>query len=47
MLMGELTRPKAKIILKAVKRVNKGELTPEAARATISTEFLKIPPASH
>jgi thiol-disulfide isomerase/thioredoxin len=47
MLMGELTKTKAKIILNTVKRVNKGELTPEAARASISTEFLKIPPAAH
>jgi thiol-disulfide isomerase/thioredoxin len=47
MLLGELTRPKAKIILSAVKRVNKGQLTPEAARAAITTEILKLPPTSH
>jgi thiol-disulfide isomerase/thioredoxin len=47
LLMGELTRPKAKIILNTVKRVNKGELTPDAARAAIATEFLKIPTAVH
>jgi thiol-disulfide isomerase/thioredoxin len=47
LLMGELTPQKAKIILNAVKRVNKGELTPDAARAGISTEFLKLPPAAH
>jgi len=47
MLMGELTREKAQIILSAVKRVNKGEVTPEAGRAAIASEFLKIPGTSH
>lgn len=47
LLLGELTKPKAKVILNAVKRVNKGELTPDAAKAVIATEFLKIPPAAH
>lgn len=39
MLMGELTEPKAEIILGAVKRVNKGELTPEKARAEIQVKL--------
>jgi thiol-disulfide isomerase/thioredoxin len=39
MLMGELTEPKAEIILSAVKRVNKGELTPEKARAEIQAKI--------
>jgi thiol-disulfide isomerase/thioredoxin len=47
MLMGELTPAKAKIILANVKRVNKGELTPEAGRAAISTEFQKLPATPH
>ena len=47
MLMGELTPAKAKIILANVKRVNKGELTPEAGRAAISTEFQKLPTTPH
>jgi thiol-disulfide isomerase/thioredoxin len=47
LLVGEVTRPKAKIVLDAVKRVNKGALTPEAARAAISTQFLKLPPQKH
>jgi thiol-disulfide isomerase/thioredoxin len=47
MLMGELTPAKAKIILANVKRVNKGELTPEAGRAAISIEFQKLPATPH
>jgi hypothetical protein len=47
MLMGELTREKAKIILAAVKRVNKGELTPESARAAIASDLLKLPANPH
>jgi thiol-disulfide isomerase/thioredoxin len=47
MLMGELTPAKAKIILSTVKRVNKGELTPEAGRAAIASEFLKLPANAH
>jgi thiol-disulfide isomerase/thioredoxin len=47
MLMGELTPAKAKIILSTVKRVNKGELTPEAGRAGIATEFQKLPANAH
>jgi thiol-disulfide isomerase/thioredoxin len=47
MLMGELTPAKAKVILANVKRVNKGELTPEAGRAAIATEFQKLPATPH
>jgi thiol-disulfide isomerase/thioredoxin len=47
LFLGELTKPKSKVILNAVKRVNKGELTPDAAKAVIATEFLKLPPAAH
>ncbi len=46
-LMGELTRAKAQVILSAVKRVNRGELTPDTARAAIATAFLKLPATSH
>ena len=45
--IGELTRPKADIILNAVKRVNRGELEPDAAKAAIAAELLKLPQSSH
>jgi thiol-disulfide isomerase/thioredoxin len=39
MLMGELTRAKADVILGQVRRVNKGEVTPEAARGEIASKL--------
>ena len=42
MLMGELTRAKADVILSHVKKVNKGELTPEAARAAITAKLQSL-----
>jgi len=45
--IGELTRAKADLILSAVKRVNAGELEPDAAKAHIATEILKLPQAAH
>jgi thiol-disulfide isomerase/thioredoxin len=42
-LLGELTRAKADAILSNVKRVNKGELTPEAARAAIASKLQGLP----
>jgi len=42
-LMGELTHAKADAILSNVKRVNKGELTPEAARAAIASKLQGLP----
>lgn len=45
--MGELTRAKADILLAAIKRVNRGELEPDAAKAAIAAELLKLPPATH
>jgi thiol-disulfide isomerase/thioredoxin len=47
LVLGELTKPKMKVLINAVKRVNKGELTPDAAKAVIAKEFLKLPPAGH
>jgi thiol-disulfide isomerase/thioredoxin len=41
--MGELTAAKMKILLRGVTRVNKGELTPEKARAAIAAELQKAP----
>jgi thiol-disulfide isomerase/thioredoxin len=41
-LMGELTRAKADAILGNVKRVNKGELTPEAARGAIAAKLATL-----
>jgi len=46
-LMGELTKPKADIILAHVKRVNRGELDPDAARAAIQMKLAELPPAKH
>ena len=42
LLMGELTQAKADIILSNVRRVNKGELTPEAARGTIAAKLQSL-----
>ncbi len=42
MLMGELTKKKAEVILNGVKRVNAGELTPEAARSAITVKLAAI-----
>jgi thiol-disulfide isomerase/thioredoxin len=40
--MGELNRAKIDAILSDVKRVNRGELTPEAARATIASRLASL-----
>jgi thiol-disulfide isomerase/thioredoxin len=40
---GELTKPRIDVILGGVTRVNKGELTPEAARVAIATQLKKLP----
>lgn len=45
--VGELTRPKADVILNAVKQVNQDELTPEAAKAAIAVALLKLPQSAH
>lgn len=45
--MGELTRAKADVVLDAVKRVNRGELDPDGAKAAIATALLKLPQSSH
>ena len=47
LLMGELTREKSKIILAGVQRVNKGELTPDAARGSIASALGKLPMSAH
>lgn len=41
--LGELTAPQAKIILDAVQQVNRGMLTPAAARAEVATALAKLP----
>lgn len=41
--VGELTAPKAQVILDQVDRVNRGELTPSDARAEIARGLAKLP----
>ena len=42
--MGELTKETIDVILAAVKKVNAGDLTPDAARAQIASDLQKIAP---
>jgi len=42
--IGEITAPMADIILRTVEQVNRGELTPDAARAQIAQELMALPP---
>lgn len=42
--MGEIHEPQLKIVLNGVERVNKGELTPDAARAVIAQQLMDLPP---
>lgn len=40
--LGELTRPQSQVLLDVVARVNRGELTPEAARAVAAKQLAEI-----
>jgi len=42
--IGELTAPMAAIILRTVEQVNRGELTPDAARSQIAMELMALAP---
>jgi thiol-disulfide isomerase/thioredoxin len=43
--LGEVTREESEVILAAVRRVNAGELTPEAARAVAAKQLAELPQA--
>jgi len=43
--LGELTRPQSEVLIDAVTRVNKGELTPAAARTVVARQLQQLPSA--
>jgi thiol-disulfide isomerase/thioredoxin len=42
--MGEIHEPELKIVLDGVQQVNRGEVTPDVARATITQQLMDLPP---
>lgn len=44
--LGELTRPQSEVFIDAVTRVNKGELTPTAARSVVARQLQQLPSAA-
>lgn len=42
--LGEIREPEAEVLLGAVRKVNAGELTPQAARVVVAKQLAEIPP---
>jgi hypothetical protein len=42
--LGEIREPEAAVLLGAVRKVNAGELTPQAARVVVAKQLADLPP---